>query len=149
MVRRLGRKIRRNSSLSSEIKSKNFFGGFQGGGYKPLSDDDVQKIHRAALNILWEVGMKNPLPILEKVALDKGCKISSAGRLCFPKSLVEDVIDRACKETVLYGRDPIHDIELSGRKVSSYGAGEAVTVLDPGSNAVSYTHLTLPTILLV
>tara|TARA_B100001996_G_scaffold120914_1_gene91445 strand:- start:259 stop:1779 length:1521 start_codon:yes stop_codon:yes gene_type:complete len=134
MVRRLGRKIRRNSSLSSEIKSKNFFGGFQGGGYKPLSDEDVQKIHRAALNILWEVGMKNPLPILEKVALDKGCKLSSAGRLCFPKSLVEDVIDRACKETVLYGRDPIHDIELSGRKVSSYGAGEAVTVLDPGSN---------------
>ena len=134
MVRRVGRQIRRNSSLGGDLESKNFFSGFQGGSYRPLSDEDVQKIHRAALDILWEVGMKNPLPILKDVALDKGCKISSAGRLCFPKSLVEDVIDRACKKTVLYGRDPIHDIELSGMKVSSYGAGEAVTVLDPGSN---------------
>ncbi len=134
MNRRTGRQIRRILSTDDTARSKNSYNGFQGGTYKPLSDQDIDKIHKAALDILWEVGMKNPLPLLKNIALENGCKMSNFNRLCFPKGLVEDIIDRACKETILYGRDPMHDIELSGGKVSTYGAGEAVTILDPGAS---------------
>jgi len=134
MIIRTGRKAKKNLSSVRNIESKNLYKGFQGGTYKPLSDKEVHKIHSVALDILWEVGMKNPIPLFQQMALENGCKISQDGRLCFPRSLVEDVIDRACKEAVLYGRDAKHDIELSDKRVSSYGAGEAVTVLDPGSS---------------
>ena len=134
MVKRTGRQLRKKLNVDTDLISKNFYRGFEGGRYRPLSNYDMEKIHKTALDILWEVGMKNPLPILKSAALEKGCKISEKNRLCFPHSLVEDVISRASKEMVLYGKESKHDIELSGKKVSSYGAGEAVSVLDPGAN---------------
>ncbi|GIT34635.1 MAG: hypothetical protein Ct9H300mP4_09540 [Gammaproteobacteria bacterium] len=63
----------------------------------------------------------------------KGCKFTDQGRLCFPRSLVEDVIARAGRDFVMYGRDPKHDIEMTDKKVHLYGGGEAVTILDLGA----------------
>ena len=107
--------------------------GMQGGKYKPLSDNDINKIHLTALNVLENLGMGNPMPQLVEAALGQGCTLNDKGRLCFPKSLVEDVIARAGRDFVLYGRDPKHDVDLSGKKVNLFGAGEAVTVLDLGA----------------
>ena len=134
MAKRTGRQLRKKLNAQTELSSKNLYKGFEGGRYRPLSNCDMEKIHKTALDILWEIGMKNPLPVLQSAALEHGCRISEENRLCFPHSLVEDVISRATKELVLYGKDAKHDIELSGNRVSSYGAGEAVTVLDPGAN---------------
>ena len=44
------------------------------------------------------------------------------------------MISRAGRDFVLYGRDPKHDIDLSGNKVNLFGAGEAVSVLDLGAS---------------
>ncbi len=118
-----------NFSKARPVISK----GMQGGKYQPLSDTDIGKIHSTALEVLQNIGMGNPLPQLAEAAVGQGCKINEKGRLCFPKSLVEDVIARAGRDIVLYGRDTKHDIDLSDKKVNLFGAGEAVTILDLGS----------------
>ena len=108
--------------------------GMEGGKYKPLTENDIKKIHSTALDVLQNLGVGNPLPELIEAALRQGCSVNENGRLCFPKSLVEDVISRAGRDFVLYGRDPKHDIDLSGNKVNLFGAGEAVSVLDLGAS---------------
>ena len=115
--------------------------GMEGGNYKPLSDNDIKKIYSTALEVLENLGVGNPLPELLDAAINQGCKVNNEGRLCFPKSLVEDVISRAGRNFTLYGRDPKYDIELSGNKVNLFGAGEAVSVLDLGAN--KYLHSTI------
>ena len=34
----------------------------EGGGYKPLSDADVVKVHEAALNVLEHIGLADAIP---------------------------------------------------------------------------------------
>ena len=107
--------------------------GMEGGKYQPLSDHEIEQIHQTTLDVLENIGMANPLPQLKEVALEQGCNFTDQGRLCFPRSLVEDVIARAGRDFIMYGRDPKHDIEMSDKKVHLYGGGEAVTILDLGA----------------
>ena len=107
--------------------------GFEGGRYQPLSEADVIKVHRAALEILETVGMGEvPRVVLDR-ALAKGCRLTDAGRLLFPAAFVEDTIAGAGRDFVLHGRDPKHDIEVSGRKVYYGTGGAAVRTLDIGA----------------
>ena len=45
-------------------------------------------------------------------------------------SVVEDMLAMAAKKITLYGRDPKHDLHLSGKKVHYGTAGAAVYVVD-------------------
>ena len=107
--------------------------GMQGGQYRPLTETDIEKIQRTALDVLENIGMGNPIPVLVEHALKRGCRMNEHGRLCFPRGLVEDVIATTPKQMVFPGRDPRHDLELGGEKVYTYGGGEAVNMLDPGA----------------
>ena len=107
--------------------------GMVGGKYKPLSDHEIEQIHQTTLDVLENIGMSHPLPQLKEVALEQGCNFTDEGRLCFPRSLVEDVIARVGRDFVMYGRDPKDDIDMSDQKVHLYGGGEAVTMLDLGA----------------
>jgi len=79
--------------------------GAVGGQYKPLTDTDIKKIYQCALDILSEIGMGEAPPALVQQALSKGAVLNEAGRLCFPKSMVESIIDGACKSFILPGRE--------------------------------------------
>jgi len=116
--------------------------GARGGAYRPLSDHDVERIHRATLELLEHTGMGDPIPILRERALARGCRIDPDGRLCFPRALVEDVVAHAGRDLVFHGRDPRHDLDLSDRRVHTYGGGEAVTVLDVGASRYRASTLT-------
>ncbi|MGH6959113.1 MAG: trimethylamine methyltransferase family protein, partial [Dongiaceae bacterium] len=52
------------------------------------------------------------------------------GRLCFPRALVEDVIAGAGRNFMLYARDPMHDLDISGTRVHFGASGVAVLTLD-------------------
>jgi trimethylamine--corrinoid protein Co-methyltransferase len=104
--------------------------GHEGGAYRPLSDRDVDRVHETALDLLATIGMGDPIPELRAAALDRGCTLTEAGRLLFPRALVEDVIAGAGRDFVIHGRDPDHDIDVSGARVHFGCGGEAVTVLD-------------------
>ena len=104
--------------------------GLPGGVYKPLSDRGVERIHNAALDLLEQVGMANPLPILKDHALAKGCWIDEYDRLCFPRALVEDVIAAMPRTFVTHGRDPKYDQENVAGHVHFGPGGDSISTLD-------------------
>jgi trimethylamine--corrinoid protein Co-methyltransferase len=108
--------------------------GFEGGRYRPLTGTDEQNIHGTILDVLENIGMGDPIPIVREHALARGCFMNEHDRLCFPRALVEDVISNTPKDIQFRGRDPRYDLELGGKRVHTYGGGEAVNMLDPGAS---------------
>ena len=101
-----------------------------GGTYKPLCDQDVERVHHTALDVLEKVGMGNPPAILCEHALARGGWIDDHGRLCFPRALVEDVIAAMPGKFVVHGYSPEHDMEEVAGRVHFSPGGDAVTTLD-------------------
>jgi len=108
--------------------------GVEGGRYRPLNRADEQQIHKTILDVLENIGMGDPIPIVREKALQRGCFMNEHDRLCFPRGLVEDVIANTPKDIHFLGRDPKHDLEIGGQRVHTYGGGEAVNMLDPGAS---------------
>ena len=98
--------------------------------FKVLSDVDITKIHQASLELLSKVGIASPTPRVVELAKNHGCKINQQGRLLFSCSLVEDMIDKACKQFVVYGRDSAYDFEARNGRVNFCTGGAAVSMLD-------------------
>ena len=104
--------------------------GAVGGQYKPLTETDIEKIYASALTILSDIGMGDCPQALVDQALSKGAFENESGRLCFPKSMMEDIICGACREFTFPGRDSKHDIDVGGNKVYYGTGGAAVQTLD-------------------
>ncbi len=107
--------------------------GSNGTQYRPLTDQQVETIHDAALTILENIGMtfeegiSDTIDMLEKAgaAVDR-----SAARVRFPRELITDQVAKAPAEVVFYGRDEKHDLTLGGDRVHMGTGGTAVTILD-------------------
>ena len=104
--------------------------GQVGGQYKPLNEKELQDILNAAFEILEDIGMSEVPDVVMEQALAQGCHINELGRLSYPRSFVEDIIEGACKSFTLHGRDPKHDIEVGGDKVWFGTGGAGVQTLD-------------------
>ena len=103
--------------------------GLIGGAYKPLKHSDLERIHHTALEVLETIGIGDPTPEVIDYATNAGCWIDDNGRLCFPKSLIEDVIAGAAREYTIYSRSPEYaDLQVGGYHVSYSTSGEAVTI---------------------
>lgn len=107
--------------------------GYTGGQYRPLSDADIKNVHRTILDVLENIGMADPIPVVQEKALERGCTLSDDGRLLFPRALVEDMIAAAPGNLMFHGQDEKYDLDLRDQRVHTYGGGEAVTMLDPGT----------------
>ena len=107
--------------------------GMAGGRYRPLGEADILRIHKAALEILASTGIGDPTEELLEVSLPGGCHLNDLGRLCFPASLIEDIIAGAAKEYRVYARGrrtPADDLDVGGERVYYSTGGQAVTILD-------------------
>jgi len=135
---RRGRKSRRESPPAASAVRP----GLPGGRFRPLTESDEKQIHHTILDVLENVGMGDPIPVVREHALQRGCFLNEHGRLCFPRGLVEDVIAGTPKDLQFLGRDPQHDLEIGGNRVHTYGGGEAVNMLDIGAS--TYRPSTLP-----
>jgi len=122
---REARRAQRNKRAAGSVSAS-----LRGGTYKPLSDRDIERVHQTALDVLEKVGMGNPPPILRERALARGCWVDDHDRLCFPRTLVEDVIAAMPREIVMHGLDPDYDMESSAGRVIFAPGGDAVTTLD-------------------
>jgi trimethylamine--corrinoid protein Co-methyltransferase len=140
-IRKGGGRAGRHALRQAGTQGKVVRPGMESGRYRPLTDDDILKIHHAALDVLERIGIGDPTPALLEYALPAGCKLNDKGRLLFPRALVEDLIAKAKKEYVLYGVDPKHDIEIKGQRVSFATSGEAVTILDYETQQYRPTNL--------
>jgi trimethylamine--corrinoid protein Co-methyltransferase len=101
-----------------------------GGTYKPLSDHDVAQINAAALKALDEIGLADAPPSGIEILTQAGARLGDDGRLRFSPALVEDMLAKANRNVTLPGRDPSHDLDLSGQRVHYGTAGAAVHMVD-------------------
>ncbi|MEO0386871.1 MAG: trimethylamine methyltransferase family protein, partial [Pseudomonadota bacterium] len=125
---RAARKALRAAPLAEDLRP--IRAGLPGGRYRPLRDADVQRIHHAALDALAEIGLSQAPPSGIAAMTAAGAELGPDGRLRFPKSLVEDMLAKAARDITLTGRDPRHDLTLSGDRVHFGVAGAAVNVVD-------------------
>ena len=137
MARRSGgrraRQALRSAPLADEVKPVH--PGEVGGRYKPLSDSDVAEIDANVFRILEEVGFNDATPHCIETCTAVGAELCDDGRLRMSRPVVEQALQQAERNLVLYGQDPAHDLQISGKKVHFSTAGAAVMVAEPANNS--------------
>ena len=103
--------------------------GLVGGQYKPLTDEEVRRIHEASLAVLERTGVRVDEPEALALFKEAGANVRE-NRVRLSQSLVEDAIDQAASKVVLAGRDPQHDLILEDARVHIGTGGAALQVLD-------------------
>jgi len=109
--------------------------GLPGGRYRPLDDADLQRIHHTALRLLDELGVAQCTPSLIARAEARGARLDDAGRLHFPRALVEDVLASTRREYTLHAFEPARDLQLGKQRVHTGTGGAAPMMLDFESGA--------------
>ncbi len=132
IIRRAGGRSARRSARSAPLADhlRPVRAGLEGGRFNPLSPQAEDRIHAAVLDALEHIGLADAPPSGIEYMTKAGAILDNNGRLRFPRNLIEDTIARANRSITLYGRDPKHDLELSGGRVHYGTAGAAVHVVD-------------------
>lgn len=116
--------------------------GLQGGWYRPLRDEDVERIHAASLEVLERTGIEVPPSECREIFRAAGARVDEGrNRVFIPQPMVEDALATARRAVTLCGRDPRHDIVLGGRRVHMGTGGAAIKVLDLETGVVRQTTL--------
>lgn len=126
-----GRRARmeaRAAGLAEDVKPVR--PGQVSGCYQPLTEAEVVRVYRSALDVLENIGMGEVPPEVMDLALEKGCRRGPEGRLMYPRAFVEDTLATACRRFTLYGQDPKHDFEVGGERTYFGTGGAAVRTLD-------------------
>jgi trimethylamine--corrinoid protein Co-methyltransferase len=104
--------------------------GLEGGRYRPLAENDIERIHEAVLTVLETVGFANAIPSCIEACTRVGAELGADGRLRFPRNLVLSTVKNAARHFTLHGQDPKHDMIVQGKRVHYGTAGAAVHVVD-------------------
>src|SRR6056297_2443066 len=104
--------------------------GMEGGALNVLTPAQIEKIHATALDALEQIGLADAPQSGIDYMTAAGAALGEDGRLRFPRALVEDTLARANRGITLHGRDPAHDLHLSGTRVHYGTAGAAVHMVD-------------------
>ena len=109
--------------------------GLRGGQYRPLTDEDIYKVHTTSLRVLSEVGVQVNFPEALGLFRDAGAETDEAGRIVkVTPDLVEELVDRAPPVVILCGQPETgeFDCEIGGNTVYMGTGGTALNVQDPG-----------------
>ena len=109
--------------------------GLVGGRYKPLTQEQVQRIHEASVSILKQTGVQVDEPETLRLFKDAGADVRG-NRVRIHENLLEEAIDRAPSRVVLGGRDPHHDLILEDARVYIGTGGAALRVRDLDSGEI-------------
>ncbi|MEM9332763.1 MAG: trimethylamine methyltransferase family protein [Pseudomonadota bacterium] len=129
----------RSEKLAEELRP--IHAGLVGGRYKPLTDDAVKRIHSAALDALEVIGISEAPQSGIEALTEAGAEYGDDGRIRIPRALVEDMLAVAARDITLHGRDPKHDLLLSGSRVHYGTAGAAVHIVDIEKNEYRESYL--------
>lgn len=104
----------------------------RGGQYRPLNENEIGRIHGAALRILEETGVRVGLEEAREIFRIHGARID--GEIVrIPPAAVEKALATAPREFRMAGREERHDLILGGGRVHMGTGGAALTVLDPAT----------------
>ena len=104
-----------------------------GGMYRPLNEEQIEKIHNASLYVLedigftYEKGIEDVLLLLEKAGAGVD---NSKARITLPRNLVMEQISKTPEKVVLYSRDGGNDLNLQKDNVYMGTGGAAIKILD-------------------
>jgi len=97
--------------------------GPRSAAWRPLTNDDVQKVVDASLKVLSKVGAYVEDPSILKTADKNGCTVNYDKNLVyFPEHVVSDFIKRAPKKFLLAGRSETDDVAFDGVSERAYGS---------------------------
>ena len=125
---RAARRAARASALPEHLRPVR--PGMEGGYYKPLTQEGMEKIHQAALTALETIGLADAPASGVDYLTQAGCILGDDGRIRFPRALVEDMLTKANRSITLHSRDGTNDLLLSGNRVHYGTAGAAVHMVD-------------------
>lgn len=107
--------------------------GYSGGIYKPLSENDVEVVHDASLEILEQIGFTYESGLGETLTMlaHAGASVDRKNdRVYFPRDLILEQTAKAPAQIVLYSRDGQYDLNLSKDRVHLGTGGAAIKILD-------------------
>ena len=90
--------------------------------FHKLSDEKVERIHTASLEILERTGLRLYEPRALELLQRKGLRVEDGNRVRIPSSLVEWALSTAPTETSLYNRHGEPAMSLQGHNIF-YGTG--------------------------
>ena len=134
---RAGRIAARQAPLAEDARPVR--PGLPGGRYRPLSESDMQQVYDTALRLLEDLGMGTPVDEFVEVVTAAGGSMDDAGRLHYPRGVVERAISTAAKEWVWHGFDDDRSITVGGDRVHFGTAGAAVLMHDHATNTFRHT----------
>jgi len=118
--------------MGVEMKTANFF-TFQSPQFVVLSDDQLEKLHLGALEVLRRTGIRfhhqGALEMLESA----GAFISDGNLVRFPARLVDQAIASVPERVVMCDRDGEPAMCLEGQKVYFGTGSDCLNLLDPAT----------------
>ncbi|MBN2239219.1 MAG: trimethylamine methyltransferase family protein [Dehalococcoidales bacterium] len=106
--------------------------GIAGGSYKPLTDENMGKIHQTAMRIIEEVGFQVNSEDALKYYKDAGAEVIGDSNVIKMKAeKVMELITMAPSQVLLAGKDEKDDVILGGNKVYAGTGGTALYVYEP------------------
>lgn len=125
---RAARRAARAAPLAENLRA--IRPGMEGGTLKPLSEQDMERIHQSALDALEQIGLADAPQSGIDYLVGAGCILGEDGRIRFPRALVEETVAKANRSVTLFSRDGKTDLNLSGSRVHYGTAGAAVHMVD-------------------
>ena len=108
----------------------------QGWDLNSLTDDEMEKIHKATLEVLAKTGIFIETDEALDVFDGAGAEVDRQKKIVkMPGYLVEDAIHSAPSKILLAGRDPNHDKVLQAGRIYFTNFSEGIEVVDPFSGA--------------
>lgn len=105
--------------------------GLNGGRYRPLTDEEVERVHQSTLRVLAETGIQVHCPEALELFAVRGAPVDRERRIVrIPPAMLEDSIATVPRELLLCGREERHDLVLQERRVYLGTGGTALNVLD-------------------
>lgn len=102
-----------------------------------LTDEEIQEIHLATLEILWRTGVYVELEEAQEIFDGGGAIVDKeTGIVKIPPYVVEAALDSAPSIFYLPSRDGKHDVVLEAGRVGFTNFGEAIKVVDPQTREV-------------
>ncbi|MGD8915443.1 MAG: trimethylamine methyltransferase family protein [Syntrophobacterales bacterium] len=118
--------------------------GLSGGQYRPLTEEDIARIHETSMRVFAEIGVQVNFAEARELFRHAGAEVEESSRVVkVPPDLVEGIISKAPSMVTLCGRGENNelDCEIGGDKVYMGTGGTALNVQDPGNRDARRSQL--------
>ena len=109
-------------------------------GLPVLTDDEVEQIHLATLEVLQKTGIFVEDETALEVLHSHGAKVDKASKVVkIPPHIVEDAVRSAPRKFIAHGRSPKNDVVLDTNRVTFTNFGEGIVIRDVATGELRQT----------